>query len=45
MTINLHAEVEHVLGRKMTKVEVRIFKSLRHCGYANPIDIARKVVE
>lgn len=43
--INIQAEVETVLGRKLVKGEIATFKSLRHCGYANPYDIARKIRE
>jgi len=41
--MNIQTEVAHYLGRVLTMAEYSTVKALRKLGYANPIDIARKL--
>lgn len=44
-TINIRAEVEAVLGRELIGHEKAIVAHLRSAGMANPIDIARAMLQ
>lgn len=44
-TINIRAEVETVLGRELIGHEKAIVAHLRGTGMANPIDIARSMLQ
>ena len=38
-TINILAEVEALKGSRLTSEELKAYREMRACGYANPYDI------